>query len=69
MPSAPSRLSWEGRSTIRELAPPVARSQTDELTIDKPPLEITAGRPIVLSVATSLDTIDLLALQLTRLVV
>jgi hypothetical protein len=36
MPSAPSRLSWEGRSTIRELAP-LARLQTDELTIDEPP--------------------------------
>ena len=66
MPSAPPCLSCQGRITIREPAPPVARTaQTDE----PPARDVAASRPIVLSVAASLGTIDLLALQLTRLVV
>ena len=65
------RLVYRGKVVVRSessCARPARRSFSNT---DEPPrpLEITAGRPIVLSVATSLGTIDLLALQLTRLVV
>ena len=65
------RLVYRGKVVVRsESSPcPLLVYKLTSWLLTSRPLEITAGRPIVLSVATSLGTIDLLALQLMRLVV